>query len=500
MVLNELVPVVKKEILKWYWRQGGKWISVHYGHPAFKADFWPEFWPWENVKKSFVNLSKEDYTGPGNLTECLKTALRNLFANLSIDPATWVSKNFTERQRKNRQRHRGIHHQPQPQVVGPADDSHEGSYDDDQGGSGYDYQGGPEDDNQGGTEDDNQGGTEDDNQGGTEDDNQEGPEDEDQEETEDDNQGGSDDEYYHGGPADDYDGGPTYHFHENENHRLNISDNNANMTETTTQEEELTDTVTMEDIGEDDDDLNDISNVLRPDLLEEIEQEIGRIPTGQEIGPIPSISEQNRTLPRASSSVCTPPPSKRPRAVPGPPGPSLPSTSAAPLPARAVPGPPGPSLPSTSAAPLPFRPFRKGPSELNKQRIPSKEPRTRIHFNNDASPIRNVGMCSTPPRIIRGRRNASQTASALQSERLDQPITIQIASDLIDAFKEISEGNSIAKKETGAILAGYKVNDHYVMDTLFVPQQVGFADWFEATDELDIDNFLLRIQAWSCWV
>ena len=98
-------------------------------------------------------------------------------------------------------------------------------------------------------------------------------------------------------------------------------------------------------------------------------------------------------------------------------------------------------------------------------------------------------MCSTPPRIIRGRRNASQTASALQSERLDQPITIQIASDLIDAFKEISEGNSIEKKETGAILAGYKVNDHYA---LFVPQQVRFADRFEATDELDIDNFFIQ--------
>ena len=38
-------------------------------------------------------------------------------------------------------------------------------------------------------------------------------------------------------------------------------------------------------------------------------------------------------------------------------------------------------------------------------------------------------------------------------------LTIQIACDLIDAFKEISEGNSIEKKETGAILAGYKVND-----------------------------------------
>ena len=37
MVLNELGPIVSREILKWYWRQGGIWKAIHYGQPEFNA-------------------------------------------------------------------------------------------------------------------------------------------------------------------------------------------------------------------------------------------------------------------------------------------------------------------------------------------------------------------------------------------------------------------------------------------------------------------------------
>ena len=39
MVYTEIHPIVSREILKWYWRKGGTYKTVHYGDPAFKADF-----------------------------------------------------------------------------------------------------------------------------------------------------------------------------------------------------------------------------------------------------------------------------------------------------------------------------------------------------------------------------------------------------------------------------------------------------------------------------
>ena len=54
-------------------------------------------------------MKKEDFTGPGNLTEFLKTVLKNRLESLGIDPAKYVVKNFTEAKRKRRQKRRGIH-------------------------------------------------------------------------------------------------------------------------------------------------------------------------------------------------------------------------------------------------------------------------------------------------------------------------------------------------------------------------------------------------------
>ena len=42
--------------------------------------------------------------------------------------------------------------------------------------------------------------------------------------------------------------------------------------------------------------------------------------------------------------------------------------------------------------------FRKTPSQLN-HNIPRKEPRIRHEISNHASPMRNVGNCSTPQRL-----------------------------------------------------------------------------------------------------
>ena len=108
MVYNEIASIVTREILKCYWRKGGLWKKVHFGHPDFKPDFWPDSWPWECVHKNLKNLRKEDYAGPGNLTEFLRTALRNRLDSLEINPSKYVSHKCSTRTRKNRMKYRGL--------------------------------------------------------------------------------------------------------------------------------------------------------------------------------------------------------------------------------------------------------------------------------------------------------------------------------------------------------------------------------------------------------
>ena len=114
MVYNEIHPIVSREILKWYWRQGGTYKSVHYGAPEFNAEFWPDSWQWDTVTKNLKNIKKMDYRGPinMNLTEFFRNILQQILLYYSIDPDTHISKKFTVKNRRNRERYRGIHRAP----------------------------------------------------------------------------------------------------------------------------------------------------------------------------------------------------------------------------------------------------------------------------------------------------------------------------------------------------------------------------------------------------
>ena len=128
-------------------------------------------------------------------------------------------------------------------------------------------------------------------------------------------------------------------------------------------------------------------------------------------------------------------------------------------------------------------------------RIPCKEPR-RNQVTNEAYPIRNFGMCVTPPRLPpRFPRNDSQRTSSL-SDRLEQPLRLQIAFNLIETFKELSGYNTLLKKETGAILAGRRQEESYLVDTIFLPQQDGFSDRFQTKAKLIYSTFSKRILTW----
>ena len=101
MIYKELWKWISAEILKEHWKNGGKYKEVHYGQPEFLASFWPnEIWDWENIEKNPNNMKASDFPGTGNMTEFLKLVVRNRLEQLEIDPATYISKDFTEKKEK----------------------------------------------------------------------------------------------------------------------------------------------------------------------------------------------------------------------------------------------------------------------------------------------------------------------------------------------------------------------------------------------------------------
>ena len=63
-------------------------------------------------------MRKIVYQGPSNLnlTGFFRLVLKQIFEYLSINPKNYISKDFTEKKRKNRERYRGIHRTPVVQV------------------------------------------------------------------------------------------------------------------------------------------------------------------------------------------------------------------------------------------------------------------------------------------------------------------------------------------------------------------------------------------------
>ena len=96
---------------------------------------------------------------------------------------------------------------------------------------------------------------------------------------------------------------------------------------------------------------------------------------------------------------------------------------------------------------------------MNNRRIPGKEPRIRLKVSNEASPIINIGNCQTPQRTrFRLPRNDSQNVATGSNDGLNDIIDMVVIAEIIEAFKEISEPNSLAipKKETVGLLLGMK--------------------------------------------
>ena len=417
MVYNEIHPIVSREILKWHWRQGGTFLTVHYGEPEFKADFWPESWQWESIVKNFSNMKKIDYQGPSNLnlTGFFRLVLKQIFEYLSINPKDYISKEFTEKKRKNRERYRGIHRAPVVQVENAGNEQQE-----------------PEEEANGSQENVHNAAVRA-------------------------NSGNS--QQFHRDDVDDV---------RDVFETRDVDDeSNALDTRSASDDEGASDlsgvlsrdtvelrTATSDGNGND----SDISDVISREILDAIEEEVGAA----------EVLEQAISSDDIMSPINTSPVFSRKRKLPQ-------NTEHETL---------APSL-------NPFRVFRKGPSELNHQRIPCKEPRIRLEVSNEADPIRNIGNCQTPHRTrssSRLPRNESQNAATGTSDSLANLTDIEIVSDVVEAFKELSELNTSAnpKKETGGLLFGRRVENRFIIDTLLIPKQNGYDTYFETTSGYEI--------------
>ena len=119
----------------------------------------------------------------------------------------------------------------------------------------------------------------------------------------------------------------------------------------------------------------------------------------------------------------------------------------------------------------------------------------RLEVSNEASPIRNIGNCRTSQRMrssARLPRNESQNAANGSNDALENITDVMVVRDIIEAFKDISEPNTRAnpKKETGGYLLGRRLENGYIIDTLLIPKQNGYSDYFETTNEDEISNFV----------
>lgn len=108
MVYKELWKWISEEVIKHHWRNGGEKMVVNYGNPEFLPSFWPnDVWAWEDIKKNPKNMKSSDFPGEGNMTEFLKGVVRNRLEELDIDPADYVTDDFSEKMKNDRQKKRG---------------------------------------------------------------------------------------------------------------------------------------------------------------------------------------------------------------------------------------------------------------------------------------------------------------------------------------------------------------------------------------------------------
>ena len=109
MSYEELWKWISLEILKEHWKNGGKEKYVRFGREDFSPSFWiDEIWEWSSVTKHYKDLTKKDFPGEGKMTDFLKNVVKKRLEMLGISVSAWVSKAFTDDEKKKRLRTRKV--------------------------------------------------------------------------------------------------------------------------------------------------------------------------------------------------------------------------------------------------------------------------------------------------------------------------------------------------------------------------------------------------------
>ena len=83
--------------------------KVKYGDPHLMPSFWLDHeWSWTNLKRNFSNVLKENYTGPGELTDFLTRLIENCLASKGKDPELYIKKIVDEKSLNRKMKMRGI--------------------------------------------------------------------------------------------------------------------------------------------------------------------------------------------------------------------------------------------------------------------------------------------------------------------------------------------------------------------------------------------------------
>ena len=109
MSYEELWKWLTVEILKEHWKAGGCERFVKFGRDDFNPSFWiNEIWDWSSIKKHPKDLTKADFPGAGNMTSFLKKVVKKRLEMLGIAVENWISKAFSDTEKRKRMRTRKI--------------------------------------------------------------------------------------------------------------------------------------------------------------------------------------------------------------------------------------------------------------------------------------------------------------------------------------------------------------------------------------------------------
>ena len=116
MVYNDLAKWLRPQIVKNRHARGFTGVRIAYKDMSWCPSFWPEECNWMEVS-NFSHWDAIEYTGTGDLTSVLKTAVENCLAEKNINPDDHVLDGRDKKKEKRKEKWRGKHSNPEVSFI-----------------------------------------------------------------------------------------------------------------------------------------------------------------------------------------------------------------------------------------------------------------------------------------------------------------------------------------------------------------------------------------------